>query len=607
MSKNKLLFLAFISTFIALAQPHPSYWQQQANYKMDVDVNVKNYTYTGEQTITYTNNSPDTLHHIYYHLYFNAFQPGSEMDIRNQHLKDSDKRVKGRINKLKQNEIGFLKVNSLFQNDKKLDYSVAGTILEVNLQTPILPGQTSTFKMDFTGQIPKQIRRSGRNNAEGVALSMTQWYPKLVEYDIEGWHADPYIGREFHGVWGNYDVHININGKYTVAGSGVLQNPDDIGHGYSTTVKEKNSKKLNWHFIANNVHDFAWAADPEYMHDFLPLDGNKKLHFFYKNDKDIIANWKKLQPVAKQLLTYYETHIGPYPYPQYSIIQGGDGGMEYAMCTLITGERKFGSLVGVTAHEMAHAWFQHILATNESKNEWMDEGFTTYISNLAENEVLQNNQSFPNEGSYKSYQKLVESGLEQPQTTHSDRYSYNFAYGVSAYSKGAIFMEQLGYIVGQENLAKIIKEYYTHWKFKHPNPNDFKRIAEKISDMQLDWYLTDWTKTTNTIDYGITTVEKKKKNTQITLERVGLMPMPVEVLITFEDNTTQLFYIPLQMMRGQKPVAKTTTILKDWAWAFPTYSFSVNNGKKAIQSIKLNATKKMADVNKANDLFNLNN
>ncbi len=607
MSKNKFFFFAFLSSFITLAQPHPNYWQQQANYKMDVDVNVKKYTYTGEQILTYTNNSPDTLHRVFYHLYFNAFQPGSEMDIRNQNLKDADKRVKGRIDKLKPNEIGFLQVNSLLQNDKKTTYTVAGTILEVTLPTPILPGQTSTLQMNFTGQIPIQIRRSGRNNAEGVALSMTQWYPKLAEYDAEGWHADPYIGREFHGVWGNYDVHININGKYTVAGSGVLQNPEEIGHGYGTTAVEKNSKKLNWHFVANNVHDFTWAADPDYVHDFLPLDGNKKLHFFYKNDKDIIANWKKLQPITKQLLAYYETHIGPYPYPQYSIIQGGDGGMEYAMCTLITGKRKFGSLVGVTAHEMAHVWFQHILATNESKHEWMDEGFTTYISNLAENEVRQNNLSFPNEGSYRSYQKLVESGLEQPQTTHSDRYRLNFAYGVSAYSKGAIFMEQLGYIVGQENLAKIIKEYYNHWKFKHPKPNDFKRIAEKVSGIQLDWYLTDWTKTTNTIDYGITAVEKKKKNTQITLQRLGLMPMPIEVLVSFKDNSTQLFYIPLQMMRGQKPVDKPTQILKDWAWAYPTYTFSIPNKKSAIKSIQLNPTKKMADINVENDIYNMSN
>ncbi len=521
MSKNYLLVFALLSSLIGLAQPNPSYWQQQADYKMDIDVNVKKFTFKGKQTLTYTNNSPDTIQQVFYHLYFNAFQPDSEMDIRNQNLKDSDKRVKGRIEKLKPNQIGFLKVNSLSQNDQNVTYKVAGTILQVALKNPILPGQTSVFKMDFDGQVPIQIRRSGRNNAEDVAFSMTQWYPKLAEYDVEGWHADPYIGREFHGVWGNYDVHIKINGNYTVASSGVLQNPEEIGHGYSTSAKAKSDKNLNWHFVANNVHDFAWAADPEYIHDVLAVDGGKKLHFFYKNNPDIIDNWKRLQPKTKELLEYYETHIGPYPYPQYSVIQGGDGGMEYAMCTLITGHRKFGSLVGVTAHEMAHAWFQHILATNESKNEWMDEGFTTYISNLAENEVMQNGQRFPNEGSYKSYQKLVESGLEQPQTTHADRYRLNFSYGISAYSKGAIFMEQLGYIIGQQNLEKTIKEYYKHWKFKHPNPNDFKRITEKVSGIQLDWYLTDWTKTTNTIDYAIANVEKKKKQRKLPYNVLG--------------------------------------------------------------------------------------
>jgi len=126
-------------------------------------------------------------------------------------------------------------------------------------------------------------------------------------------------------------------------------------------------------------------------------------------------------------MKFYNENIGEYPYPQYSIIQGGDGGMEYAMCTLITGDRNYESLVGVTAHEMAHAWFQHILATNEAKYEWMDEGFTTYISTIAAGKVLNKKEEAPNQGSYNTYMKLVGSGAEQPQTTHADRYNFNFA------------------------------------------------------------------------------------------------------------------------------------------------------------------------------------
>ncbi len=605
----RLLFFKLsilLSITSVLAQPEPGYWQQQADYKMEIDVDVKKNTYTGKQSITYVNNSPDVLNKVYYHLYFNAFQPNSEMDVRSRTIKDADKRVGDRIFGLTDKEIGYIKVNLLLQDDKPLNYEVAGTILEVTLNKSIQPGQTVVFKMNFQAQIPKQIRRSGRNNAEGIALSMTQWYPKLAEYDVEGWHADPYIGREFHGVWGTYDVNILIDSSYTIGGSGILQNPEEIGHGYTNKkVDISKSKKLNWHFVAENVHDFAWAADPEYIHDILPLDGNKNLHFFYKNDPKIKENWKKLQPLTKDLLSYYEKHIGKYPYPQYSVIQGGDGGMEYAMCTLITGKRKFESLVGVTAHEMAHAWFQHLLATNEAKYEWMDEGFTTYISTLAEDEVLGKNKEFPNKRSYDTYKKLALSGVEQPQSTHADRYHYNYAYGISAYSKGSIFLDQLGYVVGDEVLEKIIKEYFEEWKFKHPRPNDFKRIAERVSGLELDWYLVDWTQTTNTIDYGIKDVVAEKKKTKITLERKGFMPMPVEVLVTYGNNTSETFYIPLQMMRGEKTVGDKTTILKDWAWSHPTYEFYLSKNKEAIKSIQINPQGKMADINELNDSYKI--
>ena len=604
MCKFLMNFAVIFSVFAAFAQPEPGYWQQQANYEMQIDMDVKDHTYKGTQKITYTNNSPDTLTKVYYHLYFNAFQPNSEMDVRSLLISDPDKRVGDRISKLLQKEIGYIKVNTLSQNGTTLKHNVAGTVLEVQLATPITPGAVTVFEMDFKAQVPKQIRRSGRDNKEGVALSMTQWFPKLAEYDVEGWHADPYIGREFHGVWGDYDVHINIDSSYTLGGSGVLQNANEIGHGYAEVSKDiKKSKKLNWHFIAENVHDFTWAADPEYIHDVLLLDGNKKLHFLYKNNPKIIENWKKLQPLTKALLDYYETHIGPYPYPQYSVIQGGDGGMEYAMCTLITGERKFESLFGVTAHEMAHAWFQHLLATNEAKYEWMDEGFTTYISNLAENEILVSGKDFPNKGSYDTYKRLVLSGVEQPQTTHADRYSHNFAYGASAYGKGAVFLAQLGYIVGDDALKKIIKEYYKEWKFKHPRPNDFKRIAEKVSGLELDWYLTDWTQTTNTIDYGIKEVTSEKKTTKIIVERKGLMPMPIEVKVVFNDGAEKDFYIPLQIMRGEKEVSKNTKTLADWAWAYPTYDLIINKPKSAIKSVSINPSGKMADVNALNDVY----
>ena len=576
-----------------------TYWQQHISYDMDIDVDVKNHQYKGVQKAIYTNNSPDELDKVYYHLYFNAFQPGSQMDVRSLNIKDPDRRVRDRISKLSADEIGYIKVNSLKLNGTAVRYETVGTILEVTLNTPIKSGESVTLDMVFDAQIPAQIRRTGRDNKEGVALSMAQWYPKMAEYDFEGWHTPPYIAREFHGVWGDFDVKISIDKEYVLGGTGYLQNAQEIGHGYEDKSKPLNvptSDKLTWHFKAPNVHDFMWAADPDYNHDVLKMVNGIDLHFLYKKDLEAkyLGNWKELQSKTAELMVYFSEHIGQYPYKQYSVIQGGDGGMEYAMSTLITGERSFGSLFGVTAHEMAHTWFQFLLATNESKHPWMDEGFTSYISNKASFESMKRGDKNPNTGPYRGYNYLVKNNIEEPLTTHADRYNTNAAYGTGSYGKGSMFLSQLEYIIGAENVANGLKKYFADFSFKHPTPNDVKRSMEKVSGIHLDWYLNEWTQTIHTIDYGIKAVNGKN----ITLERIGQMPMPMDLEVVYTDGSRENFNIPLRMMRGNKPTS--ATVLKGWGWAMPTYSFNVS---KAVQSVTIDKSKLMADVNDDNNVF----
>ena len=356
---------------------------------MDIDMDVQDFTFTGTQKLVYTNNSPDTINKVYYHLFFNAFRPGSQMDVRSRTIKDPDRRVRDRIFNLSKEDYGGLNVSSVKQNNQALIYQENETILLVKLEKPLFPGKKTTLNMVFEGQVPQQIRRSGKMSKEGVHLTMTQWFPKIVEYDFEGWHPNPYIGREFHGVWGDYSVNITIDKRYVVGGTGYLQNADEIGHGYSKKESKQTDGSTNtWKFYAPNIHDFAWAADPDYIHDIKKSSSGVDLHFFYKPSVNT-DDWKKLQYDTVKLMDYFEKNLGPYPWKQYSVIQGGDGGMEYAMGTLITGKRKFQSLFGVTAHELAHTWFQFLLATNESKHAWMDEGFTSYISDHAENEILE--------------------------------------------------------------------------------------------------------------------------------------------------------------------------------------------------------------------------
>ena len=604
-TKFSFLFF-FLGTFLLFSQGNQSYWQQHVDYKMEVEMNTKNYQYSGNQELIYTNNSPDTLHQVFYHLYYNAFQPGSEMDVRSRTIADPDSRVMDRISKLNEDEIGFLKIENLQQNGKSVEGKTVGTIYQVKLAEPILPGEKTTFTLDFKGQVPQQIRRAGRNNAENIALSMSQWYPKLSEYDYQGWHADPYIAREFHGVWGDFDVKITIDKDYVVGGSGYLQNPEEVGHGYQKNpakkVKQK-GKKLTWHFKAPEVHDFMWAADPEYIHDQkTTADGKTTLHFLYK--PKVKENWKKLQEDALKLYDFFSEKVGPYPYDQYSIIQGGDGGMEYAMATLVNGDKKYGSVLGTTAHEFAHSWFHMVLASNETTNPWMDEGFTSYISMKAMNDLFEKNpKDHFLEGYYNAYINHANSGEEQPETTHSDRYATNNAYSINAYVKGAIFVEQLGYLVGQENLTKILHRYYDEWKFKHPTPNDFIRVAEKVTGAELQWYLTDWIGTTNTIDYGIEGVKSENNKTKITLKRQGLMPMPLEVKVTYKNGKSEDFYIPLRMMYWEKP--NSGKVQKDWAWAYPTYDLIIDKPENEIEKIEIDPSQRMADVNRLNNVFKL--
>lgn len=606
--KVRLVFILVLGCLCSNAQTYPGYWQQTVEYKMEIDFDVKNHQFKGKQTLVYTNNSPDTLDKVFYHLYFNAFQPGSMMDIRSRTISDPDRRVRDRIYNLKEDEIGYHKIKSLKQDGKNMVFEVVGTILEVKLNKPILPGETSTFKMEFESQVPIQIRRSGRNNKEGVEYSMTQWYPKLSEYDKDGWHANPYIGREFHGVWGNFDVKIIIDSSYLLGGTGNLQNPQQIGHGYedkSKSIKRAKGNRLTWHFIAEKVHDFAWAADPDFVHDIVKLNETTDLHFIYQGDT-LVENWKNLQPLTVKAFNYINNRFGKYPYKQFSVIQGGDGGMEYPMATLISGWGSMRGLLSVTVHEALHNWYYGLLATNESKFPWMDEGFTVYAQYATLNHVYGANPLNPYARQYGSYLGINRAGLEEPLTTHADHYEHNAAYGTASYSKGSVFLHQLSYIIGQEAFDKGMKRYFETWKYKHPTADDFKRVMEKTSGIELDWYFENFVYTTKTIDYGIKSVISNENQTKVELEKIGKIPMPLDIQVVLKDGRKINYYIPLRIMRGEKPIqdfdgeVKTKT---DWPWTYPSYILNINFPMSQIESIVIDPSTRLADIDRSNNYF----
>lgn len=592
----------------------PERWQQRVEYKMDIDFDVSKHQFKGTQTLNYFNNSPDTLDRVFYHLYFNAFQPGSTMDVRSRTIRDADPRVADRIANLKPGEMGWHKINSLKMNGKDCRFEVNETILEVTLPEPILPASSVTFEMDFNSQVPVQIRRSGRDNREGIAYSMAQWYPKMCEYDYQGWHANPYVGREFYGVWGDFEVNISIDKKFILGASGILQNGGNIGYGYEpegTAVRWEPGDKLTWRWKAENVHDFAWTADPDYKHTSLTRKDGLVLHFLYQENDKTKDSWEALPKVMDRAFDFINEKFGQYPYKSYAFLQGGDGGMEYPMATLITGERRFPSLVGVSVHELMHAWYFGLLSTNESLYSWMDEGFTEYTSSEVENflkkeKLLSGNpEANPHLGANRSLIGFNASGMEEPLSIHADHFTTNSAYGVAAYVKGHVCLTQLEYILGKPVFDKAMLRYFNTWKFKHPNANDFFRIMEKQSGLELDWFREYFVYTTKTIDYAVKSVEKaNRKETRIVLENKGAMPMPLDVTVTYKGGKKEIFNIPLDLMRGEKSSefeGLKFTVLPDWQWTNPSYEFVVDEKFRNVERVEIDASQRMVDEDQSNN------
>ena len=617
---KQLLVLSICFHFLTIVlNAQPGYWQQRVKYVMNIDMNVQTNRFTGKQRLEYWNNSPYTLTRVFYHLYWNAFQPNSMMDYRSRRqgtiilrtdaadnsVRDWDQRIRDRIQNLKPEEYGYQKIISLKANGRPQKFEVEETILEVTLDRPILPHSKVTFDMEFEAQVPLQIRRSGRDNpTTKVRYSMSQWYPKICEYDDQGWHPTPYVAREFYGVWGDFDVTIAIDRNYILAATGYLQNANQIGYGYekSGAAINRPAGKLSWRFIAPNVHDFVWAADPEYVHVSRKLRDSLTVHLFYKPTNASAQQWELLVDVAEKALPFIEKTFGSYPYKQYSFIHGGDGGMEYPMATLLVGAG-----AGAAVHEWLHSWYYGLLGTNESLYPWMDEGFTQYAEARV-TAFLNGSSSFAYQDEYAGYFNLAKSGKEEPLSTHADHYNTNYAYSQGSYAKGAVFLEQLGYITGANVRDKILLEYYKRWKFKHPNAQDFINVAENVSNMKLDWYKNYWINSTKTIDYSIDSLWEENGSTKIRLRDIGLIPMPVDVQLTFKDGTRELHYVPLDLMFGAKPNETDSIsrkVYNPWHWTNPTCIIESGRRLTDIVVAEIDPSQRLADIDRRNNRLEL--
>ncbi|WP_263818791.1 M1 family aminopeptidase [Salinibacter sp.] len=612
---SALLLLLLCSPALAVAQS-PSQWQQHVDYEMDIRLNPETHQVDGHQRLTYTNNSPDTLRTVYYHLYFNAFQPQSMMAERNRHLPDPDGRTVPRIFNLTPGEQGRQTVTSLTQDGTPVSYEVYDTVLRVDLAEPIPPGTSTTFVMDYRSQVPLQTRRSGRDSrGDDIDYTMTQWYPKMAEYDERGWHANYYVNREYYAPYGEFDVEITLPAEYTIGATGVLQNPDEVGHGYdidgSGTWRPSDglpdADTLTWHFRAEDVHNFAWSADPDYIHDKVTADGTAH-HILYK--PAVAEQWRPLRNNMPDLTAYFSDEYGDYPYPQMTVAQGGDGGMEYPMFTVVSSydgpefeeKSSYRSVLGTTVHEFAHMWFYSALGSNEADYAWMDEGFTSYAT--TEGMAHLAGQPANHTSARQSVVTMHKLGIAEPFSTPADWFSTNAAYGITSYPGGQMLVDMLGYVMGDAQRDQWLQRYFRERAGMHPDPFDLELFAEQESGLMLDWYFQQVTESARTVDDAIADLDQERTGdgvaVDLTLKRKGTLRLPQDVRLTLADGSTQWLNVPLASMHGHKPVPDDWIVTEPWPWVAPEKTVSVTVDRRVEKAV-IDPNGETPDVNRLNN------
>jgi hypothetical protein len=594
------------------------YWQQHVHYTIEATLIDSIHSLDGRVSVVYTNNSPDTLHEVFFHLYSNAFQHGSLMEER---AKAEDSWLQYRMARLGPSEEGRYWIDNVSVNDRPVSFEITGTIMRIALAEPLTPGASISIALPFREQIPLQTRRSGWMSDQGVLYSMAQWYPKIAEYDREGWQAQEYVSHEFYGVWGEFDVTLHVPSRFTVGSSGECQNPEEAGHGYERIGRgEKEGREephsdatgmTTWKFHAAPVHDFAWVAD-EYVHDWKTWNDSVTIHALYK--PNVAPGWQDALKYTEFALATYSELYGQWPYRNFSTTESGDGGMEYPQ--LIMCNNGGASLI---AHEAGHQWFYGLLGSNETREAFMDEGFTQYVASVEMQRQFGRylgsdaNRSwlewfvpmFDNKSdNFRSYQSLARSGYEEPLVIPHDW----FREGVNAgqvYMKTLSGLNMLEYALGDSVFARGMKDYYAAWHFKHPHLLDFQRVMERTSGTDLDWFFDQWFRTTRTIDYGAIAVDSRPSGnayeTTVHLRNNELGVMPLDLLLHNNDGTTEQATIPLSVNKGLAyHKSGVSLFFPAWDWPAKEYIGSIATPKH-VDWFEIDTSWRLQDLNWLNN------
>ena len=595
----------------ASGMPGPEYWQNGADYVIEVELDEENETLTGWVEMTYYNNSPEPLPFVWLHLEQNRFTKDSRGTLTTP--------IQG--NRYSGDVDGGYDISNVVAktgNTTSSKHIITDTRMQVFFKEPIAAkGGEATIKMNFSFKIPeKGMDRMGRLDVEqGTIFALAQWYPKVAVFDdVSGWHTDPYLGAgEFYLGYGDFDYKVTVPYDHIVVGSGKLMNEkevlskelqnrmrkaeksdktvmliseDEVGN--TQLTRPKQSGKVTWHFEMENARDIAFASSKAFIWDAAKInlpDGKTAMaQSAYPKESNGGNAWERSTEYTKASVEYYSNKWFPYPYPVAVNVAADIGGMEYPGLAFCGYESKGRSLWGVTDHEFGHIWFPMIVGTNERSHAWMDEGFNSFI-NIYSTDAF-NNGEYPNRlSTSKNY---ILNWLQSPNreivTTAPDATQSNNL-GMVAYYKPAYGLYMLReYILGPERFDNAFKAYIEAWAYKHPQPNDFFNIMENVSGENLSWFWKHWFYSNDNIDIVVEAVNELSSDYLITFINDG-MPMPVHFEVTYEDGTTERKSLPVEVwQRGHR-----------WIYLLET--------DKKLKKIEVDPEKITADINTVNNVW----
>ncbi len=597
-------------------KPSKDYWQQDVHYQINAVIDDKVESITAKQRLSYINNSPDTLYEVYFHLYQNAFTPNSYAH---------DLRKSGKITtKFGEHEakgIGTL-IRKFSINGRLQAYELDNTILSAQLVQPLMPGEKLFFEIDFTTYWDKDDQGNMRRRMksfehDGVShFDGVHWYPRIAVYDRKfGWTTDQHLGKEFYGDFGLYEVSLSFPNQYIVEATGSLQNreealPDELREAidlknYKTQrsiltepIKADGSRKL-WRYKANNVHDFAFTADPSYRIGEVIIDGVRCIALAQEQNAH---RWQPTAQFVAQVIQTYSRDFGKYIYPKMVAADARDG-MEYPMITLNGGN--WPGHQYVIAHEVGHNWFFGMLGNNETYRSALDEGFTQFLTAWSLKKINKSD-NYGNQVDkgvvFNNYLSHAIGNNSATLNVHADHYNsaerHGGGYG-QVYYKTASMLYNLQYVLGDSLFEGAMKHYVKKWKLCHPYWEDFKKSVIDYSHTDLNWFFDQWITTTKTIDYKVGKIRKTDFGKSIRIKRKGSMQMPLDIAIEYSDGSVEQHYIPNTYFE------KKTTAVKHPRWigwdaVQSSYDLNVQTDKK-IRNVIIDPSERLADINRLNN------